>query len=75
MTEQIIEVALSQGIWTALSFILLFYIIRAQEKRDEKQDEREKKYQNLLNNLSDKLEIVQEIQDDITEIKSCIHEK
>ena len=32
MTEQIIEAALSQGIWTALSFILLFYIIRAQEK-------------------------------------------
>ena len=33
MTEQIIEAALSQGIWTALSFILLFYIIRTQEKR------------------------------------------
>ena len=37
MENQVLEVAASQGIWTVLSVFLLFYIIRAQEKRDEKQ--------------------------------------
>lgn len=72
MENQIIDAALSQGIWAVLSVVLLFYIIRTQEKRDEKQDEREKNYQQLLGDLSTKLNIVQEIKNDISEIKKVI---
>ena len=34
-----------EGVWAILSLILIFYIIKGQEKRDERQDERDKKYQ------------------------------
>ena len=41
MESQILDAALSQGIWAVLFVALLFYILRSQEKRDEKQEERE----------------------------------
>ncbi|MBN7771976.1 BhlA/UviB family holin-like peptide [Clostridium aminobutyricum] len=72
MENQIIEIASSQGVWAALSMFLIFYIIRTQEKRDQKQDEREKNYQHLLEDLSAKLNIVQEIKNDISEIKGAV---
>ncbi|WP_312652147.1 BhlA/UviB family holin-like peptide [Aminipila sp.] len=72
MENEIIEAALSQGIWAVLSVVLLFYIIRTQEKRDEKQNDREQKYQELLGQLAEKLNIVQEIKTDIAEIKKAI---
>ncbi len=72
MENEIIEAALSQGIWAVLSVVLLFYIIRTQEKRDEKQNDREQKYQELLGQLAEKLNIVQEIKTDISEIKKAI---
>nr|WP_315021153.1 BhlA/UviB family holin-like peptide [uncultured Aminipila sp.] len=73
MENEIIEAALSQGIWAVLSVVLLFYIIRTQEKRDEKQNDREQKYQELLGQLAEKLNIVQEIKTDISEIKKAIN--
>lgn len=72
MENEIIEAALSQGIWAVLSVVLLFYIIRTQEKRDEKQNDREQKYQELLGQLAEKLNIVQEIKTDISEIKKAL---
>lgn len=71
--SRILEAALSQGIWAILSVALLFYILRSQEKRDEKQDEREKNYQQLLENLSNKFEIIEDMQNDIIEIKDKIN--
>ncbi|MHC1723440.1 MAG: BhlA/UviB family holin-like peptide [Aminipila sp.] len=73
MESEIIDAALSQGIWAVLSVVLLFYIIRTQEKRDEKQNDREQKYQELLGQLAEKLNIVQEIKTDILEIKKAIN--
>lgn len=70
METTILESALSQGIWAVLTVVLLFYIIRTQERRDEKQDEREKKYQELLNSLSEKFAVIYNIKDDIEDIKS-----
>jgi hypothetical protein len=36
MEKEIATAAVSQGIWAVLSVFLLFYILRAQEKRDQK---------------------------------------
>lgn len=72
MESEIIQLASTQGIWTVLSVVLLFYIIRNQEKRDQKQDERESKYQDLLQKLTEQLELVKDIKEDIEEIKSRI---
>ncbi len=68
MESMILESALSQGIWTVLTVVLLFYIIRTQERRDEKQDEREKKYQELLNSLSEKFAVIYNIKDEFSTI-------
>jgi Protein of unknown function (DUF2762). len=67
---EIIKLASTQGIWTVLSVVLLFYILRNQEKRDQKQDEREAKYQDLLQRLTDQLNMVKEMRDDINDIKN-----
>jgi membrane protein implicated in regulation of membrane protease activity len=75
LEERLYELATTNGIWALLSVVLIVYILKAQEKRDERQEEREKNYQSLIYSLSDKLNIVQEIKDDILEIKSAINKK
>jgi len=67
---EILKLASSQGIWAALSIVLIFYILKAQEKRDQLQAEREEKYQQLIASLTDRLEIVEEIRKDISQIKN-----
>lgn len=69
MESEILKIASSQGVWAALSVALIFYILRAQEKRDTQQEEREKNYQNLLIDLSHKLSIVEDIKKDVSEIR------
>lgn len=50
-----------EGVWAILSLILIFYIIKGQEKRDERQDERDKKYQNIITDLTKALQELNEI--------------
>ncbi len=73
MEEQLFDVAATQGIWALLSIVLIFYILKAQEKRDIRQEEREKSYQIIISSLSDKLNIVEDIKNDIDEIKDVIN--
>lgn len=75
MENEILTAALSQGIWAILSVFLLFYILRAQEKRDQKQEEREQSYQDIISKLTDKLGIVDEVKKDVEEIKQYIIKK
>ena len=72
MESEIIKIASSQGVWTVLSVVLIFYIVKTQEKRDIKQEEREKNYQIIISNLSDKLNIIEDIKEEIKEIKNFI---
>jgi beta-lactamase regulating signal transducer with metallopeptidase domain len=66
------KLATSQGIWATLAIILIFYILKAQEKRDEKQELREKNYQKIILKLTKEFELIQDIQRDITEIRNHI---
>lgn len=70
--EEAIQIALDHGIWAGLSMILIFYILKAQEKRDLRQDEREKNYQEIISNLTEKFYIIEEIKKDVEEIKETI---
>lgn len=72
MEKEILTEAVSQGIWAVLSIFLLFYILKAQEKRDQKQEERENNYQNIISQLTDKLEIVDEVKKDVEDIKQYV---
>jgi len=73
--KEILTAALSQGVWAVLSVFLLFYILRAQEKRDQKQEEREQNYQDILSKLTDKLGIVDEVKKDVEYIKQYVIKK
>lgn len=57
-----------EGVWAILSLILIFYIIKNQEKRDERQDERDEKYQNTISALAKALQ-------DMNEIKKILEQK
>lgn len=63
MKEFFMELVSEQGIWTALSIILIFYIIKKEENRDQKQEQREAKYQEIIDGLSTKLNVVMEVKD------------
>jgi hypothetical protein len=70
--EEILQVALKNGIWAALSIVLIFYILKAQERRDLKQDEREKNYQEIISSLTEKFYLIEEVKKDVEEIKENI---
>jgi hypothetical protein len=72
MESEIIRLASTQGIWTVLSVVLLFYIIRGQEKKDQKQEEREAIYQDLLQKLIEHFNMIQGIEKDISVIKKYL---
>ena len=63
MKEFFMELVSGQGIWTALSISLIFYIIKKEENRDQKQEQREAKYQEIIDGLSTKLNVVMEVKD------------
>lgn len=75
MGNELLKVASSQGVWAALSVALIFYILKAQEKRDLKQEQRESKYQNIITRLSDELNVIEEMKNDVIEIKNLILDK
>ncbi|WPC42337.1 BhlA/UviB family holin-like peptide [Clostridium sp. JS66] len=73
MESELFRLAASQGIWAALSIVLIFYIVKAQEKRDLSQDEREKNYQNIILKLTNEFCMIENIQKDVVEIKQHIN--
>lgn len=73
MESELLKLAVSQGTWATLSIVLIFYILKTQEKRDVRQEIREQNYQDIIQKLSDKLNMLENIQTDIQEIKESIH--
>ena len=73
MYNDLIKVAMTQGIWTLLSCVLIVYILKAQETRDLKQEEREKNYQEIIKELTDKLNLLDSMNSALNEIKIKIN--
>lgn len=65
METEIIKMVISQGIFAVL-FVWLFFDTR----KDSKQ--REEKYINTIDKLTDKISIVEDIKEDVEEIKDKI---
>lgn len=72
MEDFFLDAAASNGVWAALSLALIFFISRAQEKRDAKQDEREQNYQKIIEELTQKLNIITDMQGDIEKIRDAV---
>lgn len=75
MESELFKIAASQGIWAALSVILILYILKAQEKRDIKQEEREKNYQEIISKLTERFNIIEDVKKDVEDIKGYIVKK
>lgn len=60
MIDEIINLAISNGLWTVLFVLLFLYQISNSQKREQK-------YQNIIDNLTNSLGIVKSID---TQIKS-----
>ncbi len=68
MWEQIVNLAVSNGLFAVMFLGLLIYLLRDSKNR-------ENKYQNTIERLGHALEIVQDVKDDVEEIKSIIDDR
>lgn len=60
---ELVKLFAPEGVWAILSLVLIFYIIKAQAKRDLRQDERDKNYQNIILDLSEALKDLKDIKE------------
>lgn len=65
MWNDVFNIAISNGIFAVMFVALLVYVLKDSRKR-------ESKYQNIIDVLSAKLNTVDEIKQDVTEIKQNI---
>ncbi|NFN09391.1 BhlA/UviB family holin-like peptide [Clostridium botulinum] len=63
--DEIMKMALSQGLGYALFVFLLLYVLKTT-------GERENRYQDLLDTLAENFNVVEDIKEDVKEIKSKI---
>lgn len=68
MWSEIFKVALTNGIFAALFVALLWYVLKDSA-------DREKKYQKTIDKLSSHLDIVEDIKEDVIEVKSLVQSK
>ena len=55
--DEIMKVALGQGLGYAMFFFLFIYVLKKQETRDLKSEEREAKYQQIISELTNTVNI------------------
>ncbi|KIL09261.1 UviB-like protein [Clostridium botulinum] len=60
--DELMKMALSQGLGYALFVFLLMYVLKTT-------GDRETKYQNLLDKMADNFNVVEDIKEDVKEIK------
>ena len=65
MEQEILKMAISQGLGYVLFVCLLMYVLKTT-------DAREKKYQQCIDKLTDKLNLINDVKDDVEEIKEKI---
>jgi hypothetical protein len=61
--DELMQAAIGQGLGYALFVCLLFYVLKTT-------GEREKRYQDLLDTLAEKFNVVEDIKEDVKEIKN-----
>lgn len=66
------KMALSYGIFAVLFCMLLKYVLDENAKREEKYQKTIEKNQNIISKLVEKLNIVEQLKDDVEEIKEII---
>ena len=69
MEQEILKVAMSQGLWAVLFVALLFYVLRENSTREQK-------YQDIIQKFTEKFELIEEglraLKDDVRDVRDCI---
>lgn len=65
MWQEIVDLAISNGLWAVLFLFLLIFVLKDANKR-------EKKYQDIIEKLGNNIEIIKEVQEDVKEIKTTL---
>lgn len=65
MLQKIMELALTNGLWSALFVGLLVYELKDSSRR-------EKKYQETIQKLNSHLEIVNDIKEEVKELRTAV---
>lgn len=68
MENEVMRYVITQGLFAVLFVYLLFYVLKQNDKR-------ELNYQGIIAELSRKFNIVEDVQDDVREIKNHIFKK
>lgn len=66
--DELMQLAVGQGLGYALFVFLLIYVLKTT-------GEREQRYQDLLDTLADKFNVVEDIKEDVKEIKIKVEER
>src|SRR5574344_1031604 len=66
MWEDIVNLAIKNGLWAVLFMGLFIFVIKDSNAR-------KKKYQQTIQNLTEHLQIIKEIKDDVDDIKSVVY--
>jgi hypothetical protein len=70
MSEEIIKLAANQGLWAVLAVVLLFYVLKQNEKREMGYQNTIKENQSIISSLSNAINLdLHSVKDDIREIK------
>jgi len=70
MSEEIVKLAASQGLWAVLAVVLLFYVLKQNEKRELGYQNTIKENQSIIGKLSDIINLkIVGMEDDIKDIK------
>lgn len=67
------QVLASQAPWTALSLFMVFWVLKTTGDREKKSEEREKNYQCLLDKFAEKFNILEDVKEDVKEIRSKLN--
>jgi hypothetical protein len=65
MEQEILKMAISQGLGYVLFVWLLMYVLKTTQQREEK-------YQDVITALTDKLNLINDVKQDVEEIKEKI---
>ncbi|WP_454053977.1 BhlA/UviB family holin-like peptide [Clostridium sp. Marseille-Q7071] len=73
MEQEIIKVAISQGLGYALFVFLLIYVLKTTQERENRLNATIDKNQSIIQDLATKLNVIEDVKKDVQDIKNKIN--
>ncbi|WP_291581402.1 BhlA/UviB family holin-like peptide [Clostridium sp. UBA6640] len=73
MEQEIIKVAISQGLGYALFVFLLIYVLKITQERENRLNATIDKNQSIIQDLATKLNVIEDVKKDFQDIKNKIN--